>query len=170
MLAKSVAPPSSTSAATLVTSALRLRAVQPHDHAELSARLPALLSGDWSPKALAASQYQQRVLVKDDSPNELLGFVEYYRVLDECHLLDIAVWPEWQGKGFGLALLHALLREMQGEGCKQCLLEVRRSNAGARALYERAGFGEVGVRRNYYPPLSAEGSSEDAVLYYLALP
>src|SRR5690606_24707915 len=121
-----------------------LRPVTPDDFSELSARLPSVLSGDWSVAALEASPYRQRVLVKDDAPSILLGFAEFYLVADECHLLEIAVWTELQGKGLGKQLLTAVLDEARAEGCTLCLLEVRRSNAPACALYERAGFVVVG--------------------------
>src|SRR5690606_40925453 len=110
-----------------------LRPVTPDDFSELSARLPSVLSGDWSVAALEASPYRQRVLVKDDAPSILLGFAEFYLVADECHLLEIAVWTELQGKGLGKQLLTAVLDEARAEGCTLCLLEVRRSNEIGRA-------------------------------------
>jgi ribosomal-protein-alanine N-acetyltransferase len=152
-----------------VTVSLAVRPVRRQDFAPLSERLPALLPGDWSVTAIEASPYQQRVLVARDDTAQLLGFAEYYHVLDECHLLDIAIWPELQGQGLGCHLLEAVLEEARHDGCTQCLLEVRRTNLAARALYQRLGFVEVGSRRDYYPPLESGGEREDALLYSLDL-
>src|SRR5690606_39057750 len=116
------------------------------DHSLLSRELPGLLPGQWSPAALAASPYRQWVLV--DGPGDAIyGFAEVMQVLDECELLGIAVLPTWQGRGFGGLLLREVLRQMRELGCVRCHLEVRRSNAVARRLYDNAGFVGVGVRR-----------------------
>jgi ribosomal-protein-alanine N-acetyltransferase len=152
-----------------VNSRYAIRPVLRQDYATLSERLPALLPGDWSMTALEASPYQQRVLVSRDDMAQVLGFAEYYHVLDECHLLDIAIWPELQSRGLGRHLLEAVLEEARHDGCTQCLLELRRSNVAARALYQRLGFIEVGSRRDYYPPLETGGAREDALLYSLDL-
>jgi ribosomal-protein-alanine N-acetyltransferase len=152
-----------------VNSRFAVRPARRDDYATLSERLPALLPGDWSLAALEASPYQQRVLVSRSDAPQLLGFAEYYHVLDECHLLDIAIWPELQNQGLGRFLLEAVLEEACSEGCTQCLLEVRRTNRAAHALYQRLGFAAVGTRRDYYPPLDAGGEREDALLYSRAL-
>lgn len=144
----------------------RVRPVAVADHPFLSRELPELLPGQWSPAALAASPYRQWVLV-DGQSDAILGFAEAMQVLDEGELLGIAVWPQWQGRGFGALLLREVLRQMHALGCARCHLEVRRSNAVARRLYDNAGFGEVGVRKGYYP--SGNGQSEDAVLYSVCL-
>jgi ribosomal-protein-alanine N-acetyltransferase len=139
------------------------------DVATLSERLPALLPGDWSAAAFAASPYRQRVLALQAASEQIVGFAEYFVLLDECHLHDIAIWPERQRQGLGRVLLEAVLQEARREQCVICLLEVRQSNAAARALYQTLGFVENGRRRDYYPPLTAGGAREDALLYALAL-
>jgi ribosomal-protein-alanine N-acetyltransferase len=152
-----------------VSADLAVRPLALGDCATLSARLPALLAGDWSVAALAASPHQQRVLAARSDLPQLRGFAAYYQVLDECHLLDLAIWPEWQQQGLGRYLLEAVLAQAHESGCTQCLLEVRRSNLAARTLYQRVGFNEVGNRRGYYPPREIGGGREDALLYSLEL-
>jgi ribosomal-protein-alanine N-acetyltransferase len=84
-------------------------------------------------------------------------------VADEVHVLNVAVDPGYRGQGLGGALLREVLREAR-EGCAIAVtLEVRRSNAAARRLYESFCFEEVGVRPNYY------GRGEDALILRLAL-
>ncbi|MGI3776973.1 MAG: GNAT family N-acetyltransferase [Janthinobacterium lividum] len=70
---------------------------------------------------------------------------------DEAEVLTLAVLPAARGRGVGGALLAAGLAEAARLGAAAVLLEVAPGNAAARALYARAGFGEVGRRRGYYP-------------------
>ncbi len=70
---------------------------------------------------------------------------------DEAEVLALAVLPSAQARGVGGALLAAGLAEAARRGAASVLLEVAPGNAAARALYGRAGFREVGVRRGYYP-------------------
>ena len=70
---------------------------------------------------------------------------------DEAELLTLAVLPAARGAGVGGSLLAAVLAEAARQGAATVLLEVAPSNGAARALYKRAGFGEVGLRRRYYP-------------------
>ncbi len=81
--------------------------------------------------------------------------------VDELHLLNLTIAPAGQGSGLGSALLETVLAHARSRGLAQVWLEVRASNARARALYARRGFDEVGLRRGYYPGLRGR---EDAVL------
>jgi ribosomal-protein-alanine N-acetyltransferase len=58
--------------------------------------------------------------------------------------------PDWRSQGIGAALLIRVLHEGVTLGAERATLEVRRSNAVARHLYERFGFVVAGVRRGYY--------------------
>jgi [ribosomal protein S18]-alanine N-acetyltransferase len=62
----------------------------------------------------------------------------------------LAIDPQFQRQGLGLALLHSLLGSARQRGLEWATLEVRVSNAGAIALYERFGFEAVGERKRYY--------------------
>ncbi len=100
-------------------------------------------------------------LVLTDREGGILGFALYQCVTDEATLLNIAVLPEAQGRGYGGRLLQALRERLAALGARRLLLEVRRGNSRAIALYRRHGFVEDGVRSGYYP--AAEGR-EDALL------
>ncbi len=104
--------------------------------------------------------------VLEDRDAGLLGYFVAMNGVDELHLLNVTVAPEWQGRGHGSALLDAVAEHGRDRGLAALWLEVRQSNHRARALYARRGFAEVGLRRGYYP---AAGRREDAVVMRLAL-
>lgn len=93
------------------------------------------------------------------------GFSVVQYILDEVHLLNIAVSPESQGGGVGRMLLEALLHEAAARQAATVFLEVRSGNERAIRLYQQAGFNEIGLRKNYYP--SPGGGKEHAVMMAL---
>jgi len=111
-----------------------------------------------------AAGYPARVL--RDARRQALGYFIAMEGVDEMHLLNITVAPADQGRGHGRRMLDALVDLCRTRGARQLWLEVRESNARARALYLRYGFKHVGVRRGYYP---AHGGREDAAVMSLDL-
>jgi ribosomal-protein-alanine N-acetyltransferase len=101
---------------------------------------------------------------KEPGHGPLAGFLVARHVASEWELENIAVAPACRRQGLGERLLQRLLVRAQEANSKSVFLEVRESNAGARALYEKTGFQPTGRRNSYYtdPP-------EDAVLYRLIL-
>jgi ribosomal-protein-alanine acetyltransferase len=95
----------------------------------------------------------------------VLGFAEVRLVLDEAEVLALAIAPAWQGQGLGRLLLRQVLAKLRGQGCRRCLLEVRRSNLRAQQLYLQAGFVQDGLRKAYYAPRTPGALAEDALLY-----
>jgi len=91
--------------------------------------------------------------------NVPVGYAVVLLVLDEAHLLNISVVRAAQRRGLGSRLLEYLVARC--EGVRQFFLEVRPSNLPALALYQRAGFVEIGRRKGYYP--SRDGR-EDAIV------
>ena len=79
-----------------------------------------------------------------------VGFCSVWRVLDELHINNLAVLPEWRRAGVATALLQRALADGTASGAERATLEVRRSNDPARLLYERFGFVVAGIRRDYY--------------------
>jgi ribosomal-protein-alanine N-acetyltransferase len=78
------------------------------------------------------------------------GFCAFWRVADQIHINNLAIRPELRSRGLGRFLLEGVLEEAARLGAIHATLEVRRSNAAARRLYERAGFHVAGVRASYY--------------------
>ena len=109
--------------------------------------------------ALAAG-YVTRALLAPDG--EVLGYYIAMPGVDEMHLLNVTVAPLHQGRGHARCLLAQLYRHSATLGVAAVWLEVRESNARARALYLREGFAEAGRRRDYYP--APQGRHEDAIL------
>ena len=85
-----------------------------------------------------------------DSTGLIVGFLLAWSVADELHLLELASHPDQRRRGFGRALLAALVAHAREAKKRLLLLEVRRSNQAAIALYQSAGFQTTGVRRGYY--------------------
>jgi ribosomal-protein-alanine N-acetyltransferase len=96
--------------------------------------------------------------------DRVVAFACAYVVGDELMLNNIAVTASFRREGIGRALLGQLIEGARTRGCRRVTLEVRPSNAPARALYDGFGFTLVGRRRRYYAD-----SGEDALLLACAL-
>ena len=105
--------------------------------------------------------------VRHDAAGQLLAYCVAQPGFEETHLLNLTVAPDHQRQGHGRALLLVLVEWTRARGDAALWLEVRESNLPARALYRASGFGEVGLRRAYYP--AARQQREDAVVMRLAL-
>lgn len=93
--------------------------------------------------------------------SKVVGFCILQPVLDEANLLLMAVDPKMQGQGLGYELLSTSIDQLKNEPV-QIFLEVRESNKAAIGLYEKTGFHQIDLRRNYYP--TQEGGRENAVI------
>lgn len=89
-------------------------------------------------------------LVALGSDGTVLGYAGLLVVLDEGYITNVAVRPEYRRQGIAGELLSVFHRFAEGNNMAFMTLEVRESNASARALYTKHGFTEVGVRKNYY--------------------
>jgi ribosomal-protein-alanine N-acetyltransferase len=97
----------------------------------------------------------------------LLGYFVAMQGVDEVHLLNITVAPEYQGQGWSRLLLEALGIWARGVAAQWLWLEVRVGNARAIQVYEAHGYRRVGLRKGYYP--AGQGQREDAIVMSLAL-
>ena len=112
-----------------------------------------------------SSNYEAWVLRGQDG--YLLGYFLLMAIVDEAHLLNVAVSAEKQGQGLGRFLLNQAVACARGLGMESVLLEVRPSNERALAVYKRFGFAEIGRRKGYYP--AHEGKREDAIVMRVAV-
>jgi ribosomal-protein-alanine N-acetyltransferase len=94
---------------------------------------------------------------------QVVALLVAWHVSDELHVLNVATRADRRRRGAARALLDALLAYAREKGVRQVLLEVRRSNMGAIALYRGVGFFAMGLRARYYP------DDEDALEMALAL-
>lgn len=95
---------------------------------------------------------------------ELVGYLCFWSLAGELHLMNIAVHPQRRGEGLGRLLLDKMITAGICDGAECALLEVRPSNVPARELYKNAGFREIGLRTKYY-----RDTGEDAILMALRL-
>ena len=115
----------------------------------------------WSKKIFEQSLDSNCCLVlQGENHPELLGFCVLQKIVDELHILNICITREYQKRGWGQALLNAIIAMAKEASFQDIHLEVRISNLAARNLYHNMGFNDVGVRENYY---SCEKGREDAV-------
>ena len=96
----------------------------------------------------------------------LVGYGVVMIAAGEAHLLNLSVAPHWQRQGVGADITRFLVKLARDHAAERIYLEVRPSNAAARALYAGHGFREIGIRRDYYP---APDGREDAVIMELVL-
>lgn len=117
-------------------------------------------SHPWTKKQFIESvtSYQSTVYEED---GQVVGFCILQPVLDEANLLLMAVHPSKQGQGIGFKLLDHSLNVLKNNPI-QIFLEVRESNLSAIALYEKSGFHQIDLRKNYYP--KNDGTKEHAVI------
>lgn len=92
----------------------------------------------------------------------LLGYLVAMPVVDEVHLLNLTTAPTHRRQGHAQRLMQALLDWACRRQAQSLWLEVRESNAPARALYDRLGFATVGRRKGYYPDIGSR--REDALV------
>jgi ribosomal-protein-alanine N-acetyltransferase len=95
---------------------------------------------------------------------QLAGFIVARLIADELHVNNVAVRPEFRGRGLGSMLLQTTLDQGRLRHAKIAQLEVRAKNTAAQSLYQRCGFEVVGRRKNYY-----RAPTEDALLMSLSL-
>ena len=91
-----------------------------------------------------------RVRVARDAAGEVVGYVLFWHVVDEIHLLNVAVAPMARRFGIGRTLVEAVIAYARAHAAAKILLEVRASNVAALALYDRLGFTRFNVRERYY--------------------
>lgn len=102
--------------------------------------------------------YVARILERD----EIAGYVCFWLVFEELHLMNLSVHPRWRREGIGEELLRWALANGSEAGAKAATLEVRSSNDAAKGLYKKVGFKTRSIRRNYY-----SNPKEDAVIMWM---
>ena len=131
------------------------------EHVPQVARLEKLCFADpWSEMSIA-SELQNLwaywlVAVQDDM---VVGYIGSQSTIDETDVMNVAVHPDWRRQGIAEQLIKNLIEELKERGSHALMLEGRASNAPAISLYEKMGFRQVGLRKNYY-----RNPKEDALI------
>lgn len=120
----------------------------------------------WSREAfvneLTQNHFAHYVIIELDG--ELIGYCGMWIIVDEAHITNVALLPEYRGKGFGETVLRGMMRAARAYGAQKMTLEVRVSNEVAQRLYRKLGFEEHGIRPNYYTD-----NMEDAYIMWVNL-
>lgn len=143
----------------------KLRPWTLEDITAIAALEQAVFSLPWSSAALEQEFTDNPLahyLVVEHNNGQLLGYAGMWIVLDEAHIMNIAITPAWQGQGLGKVLLQTMIARAIAQGAIRMTLEVRLSNQTARGLYQQLGFIAAGVRPGYYTD-----NNEDALLLWL---
>ncbi|WP_235860242.1 ribosomal protein S18-alanine N-acetyltransferase [Rossellomorea aquimaris] len=102
-------------------------------------------------------------LVVEDGES-IAGYCGVWLVVDEAHITNVAVLPDYRGKGLGEALMKGIMEIAKEVGARVMTLEVRVSNEAAKGLYRKMGFQDGGIRRRYY-----SDNQEDALVMWVNL-
>jgi ribosomal-protein-alanine N-acetyltransferase len=101
-------------------------------------------------------------LADDPGIRKVAGYIVYWNVENEMHILNLAVASEYRQRGIGRQLVLAGIKGASRNGATRAFLEVRASNSVARKLYSGLGFSGSFIRRSYY-----DAPVEDAVIMTL---
>lgn len=118
----------------------------------------------WSRSAFLSELLENQracYLVARNGSGAIVGYAGAWLVLEEAHVTNVAVHPDWRRQGVGEALMRAIMETTAQKGARRMTLEVRTSNETARRLYERLGFVKIGVRPRYY-----QDNDEDALVMW----
>lgn len=96
-----------------------------------------------------------------ETEQRLIGYVGAWMILDEGHITNVAVHPDFRKRGIGKAMLSVFLECSAEMGVGSHTLEVRPSNEAALNLYGQFGFQKAGIRKGYY-----EDNGEDALILW----
>ena len=133
-----------------------------HEHLGQAAEIERLCFSDpWSEKMLAehlANPCSLTLAAVGDT-GRLLGYVGLLAVVDEGYITNVAVRPDCRRQGVGAGLLGAPGAQGKEREVGFLPLEGPQSPPPARALYEKLGYLQAGLRRNYY-----ENPREDAII------
>jgi len=136
------------------------RSSSPDDLTEVAALQRRSFTHGWGAEAIQwelENTNVARIYVARTSAGDLVAYCACWIVFDELHINSLAVEERVRRQGIARRLLDQVVRDAIAEGARMATLEVRQSNAAARALYEGLGFRIEGVRRNYYQDPREDG-------------
>jgi [ribosomal protein S18]-alanine N-acetyltransferase len=113
----------------------------------------------WSREAFYNELHNNRfaVYIVLEENNKILGYCGAWIVIDEAHVTNVAILPEFRGRKLGEAILRKMMSVAREMGAKSMTLEVRVSNHVAQSLYRKLGFQNGGIRKNYYSDNQEDG-------------
>ena len=141
---------------------LSFREMAPEDADAVEIVEKACFAIPWSRESFwkeAANENTVYLLAMDGE--RVIGYAGCWISFEECQITNVAILPEYRGQGIGTKLFGAIIEAVKAKGVTAMTLEVRPSNAPARALYARYGFKDAGRRPHYY-----QDDGEDAIIMW----
>ena len=133
--------------------------MQPHDIRGIMEIEQDSFTAPWSELSFLNDMYNADSLSKVAViENRVVGYVCPRYVLNEGHLLNLAVHRDFRRRGIATELMNTVLEELKEKGCTLVYLEVRVSNLDAIKFYERFGFKISSFRRKYYSSPTEDGA------------
>jgi ribosomal-protein-alanine N-acetyltransferase len=111
---------------------------------------------------LHTNQFAHYIVAEVD--HQIIGYCGLWVIIDEGHITNIAILPEYRGNGLGEQLLREVMRSAKEYGAETLTLEVRVTNTVAQNLYRKLGFQNGGIRKSYYTD-----NYEDALVMWVNL-
>ena len=142
---------------------VRLRKAAPEDVPVLAELDRICFADPWSEESFfeEINYNEKAVYIVLETEGRIAGYAGIWKILDEGHITNVAVHPDFRRRGFGRRIVQALIDSVEADGVTSETLEVRRSNAPAIALYSSFGFETEGVRKGYY-----SNNGEDAFIMW----
>ena len=141
----------------------QLSLMSPQDVPEVMAVERASYSAGWPATAfereLTQNAMARYVVLRAAPGGTVVGFGGIWLMVDEAHVVTVAIVPAERRRGLGGLIVHGLMSLAIEQQMALATLEVRVSNEAARGLYQAYGFYEVGMRKRYY-----SDNHEDAVI------
>lgn len=101
------------------------------------------------------------MVIREEESGKIVAFGGFWKILEQAHVCNIAVHPDYRGLGVGRRIVEALLEKAKELQITEMTLEVRASNEAAKNLYEKYGFKLGGIRKEYYTD-----NREDALILW----
>lgn len=142
-----------------------IRSISKRDTKQLAELDKVCFAVPWSEQAFideTENELANYIIAEDNGA--VIGYVGYWKVVDEGHITNIAVSPDCRRKGIASEMLSRIIKSAYDDNLYLLTLEVRKSNIAAQKLYEKFGFEPLGERKNYY-----HLPTEDAVIMTLML-
>ncbi|ADI01344.1 ribosomal protein S18-alanine N-acetyltransferase [Syntrophothermus lipocalidus] len=139
---------------------MEIRKMEPEDLDQVMSIEEVSFPTPWSRESYEG-EMQNRLAhyIVGDHEGQVVGYAGIWLIIDEGHITNVAVHPDWRGQGVGEILLNALIALAMIRGVQRMTLEVRPSNLPALRLYRKLNFLPIGLRRQYY-----SDTGEDAIV------
>lgn len=121
------------------------------DVTQVAAIEKQVFSLPWSEKSFAdAVEKEGNIYLVAEADNRIVGYVGAWGVFGEADITNVCVAPEYRRRGVADSLIKKLIEEGRQNSIDVFFLEVRESNRSAIMLYEKNGFKQISIRKNFY--------------------